>query len=286
MQSVDWTLNQSEPEQELCVECGQIHKELRLLLTQVQSQFITSDKNKIRFSFLTVSADSALEASWFSLTGWSAGNGWDDDWGSDGSSRVWRNHFWHCNTHTQNWSFKISPLSILFCLPQIEPSLTFHVEWSSACGGATVILGLAVVDGSILGEYFDQQQRVLVAVVEELAFEARRQSLGVLVPEDLRLRNATHLHWEASGFTSLHWLGLHVANDLRRLRNWKEEEEKILIILILILIESLWKIEFHVIISISQSALIIFLLDSLLTRRCMVLLFLPAMKVYSPASLL
>lgn len=99
------------------------------------------------------------------------------------------------------------------------PQLTFHVERRCAGRGAIVVLGLAVVDGGVLGEHLDQQQRVLVAVVEELALEARRQSLRVFVPEHLRLRDAAHLHREASRFPRHHRLGLHVAKDLRRLRD-------------------------------------------------------------------
>lgn len=99
------------------------------------------------------------------------------------------------------------------------PRLTFHVERRCAGRGAVVVLGLAVVDGGVLGEHLDQQQRVLVAVVEELALEARGQSLRVFVPGHLRRRDAAHLHREASRFPRHHRLGLHVAKDLRRLRD-------------------------------------------------------------------
>lgn len=99
--------------------------------------------------------------------------------------------------------------------------LTFHIERGGAGGRAVVVLRLAVVDSGVLGEYFDQKQRVLIAVVKELALEARRQSLGVFVPGDLRWRNAAHLNGEASRLSCLDWLGLHVTEDLRRLRDWK-----------------------------------------------------------------
>lgn len=106
----------------------------------------------------------------------------------------------------------------------LSSCFTFHVERRSAGGSAVVVLGLTVIDGSVLGEHLDQQQRVLVAIVEELALEACRQSLGVFVPEDLRLRNTAHLYWEASRFTRLHRLGLHVDEDLRRLRDWTRQK--------------------------------------------------------------
>lgn len=57
------------------------------------------------------------------------------------------------------------------------PRLTFHVERRRAGRSTVVVLSLAVVDGGVLGEHLDQQQRVLVAVAEELALEARGQSL-------------------------------------------------------------------------------------------------------------
>lgn len=125
-------------------------------------------------------------------------------------------------THTHKCpvvDLKYFPVHVCLCSTGVTSCHTFHVECCSARGGAVVVFGFAVVDGGVLGEDFDQQQRVLVAIMEELALEARRQSLGVFVPEDLRLRNAAHLHREASRFTGLHRLGLHVAEDLGRLRD-------------------------------------------------------------------
>lgn len=78
-----------------------------------------------------------------------------------------------------------------FCLAYI---FTFHIERGGAGGGAVVVLGLTVVGSSVLWENLDEQQRVLVPVLKELTLESRRERLGVLVPEDLRLRNAAHLH--------------------------------------------------------------------------------------------
>lgn len=112
----------------------------------------------------------------------------------------------HTHTHTlvSTHVLVILTVGVCLCSRGVASGLTFHVEHRCARGGAVVVLGLTVVDGGVLGEHFDQQQRVLVAVVEKLALEAWGQSLGVLVPEDLRLRNAAHLHREASRFTGLH----------------------------------------------------------------------------------
>lgn len=51
--------------------------------------------------------------------------------------------------------------------------LTFHIEHGGAGGCAVVIFGLTVVDSGILREDLNQQQCVLIAVVQELALEAR-----------------------------------------------------------------------------------------------------------------
>lgn len=75
---------------------------------------------------------------------------------------------------------------------------TFHSERGGACGLSVVVLGLTAVGGSVLGEDFEQQQRVLVSVMQELAFVAGGQHLGVFVPGHLRLRDAAHLCREAN----------------------------------------------------------------------------------------
>lgn len=129
-------------------------------------------------------------------------------------------------THRHNPESTHVLLLMWVLLTRLRSCFTFHVERCGARGSAVVIFGLTVVDGGVLREDFDQQQRVLVGIMEELAFEARGQSLGVLVPEHLRLRNAAHLHREASRLSSLHRLGLHVAKDLRRLRDWKTPNRK------------------------------------------------------------
>lgn len=103
------------------------------------------------------------------------------------------------------------------CSEREMSCLTFNVERGGARGGTALVLGLTVVDSCILREDLDQQQCVLVAIVKELALEARGQSLGVLVPEDLWCRNAAHLNREASGLPGLHRLRLHVTEDLGRL---------------------------------------------------------------------
>lgn len=104
-----------------------------------------------------------------------------------------------------------------------HPCLTFNIECCSACGSAILVLGLTGVDSSVFRKDLDEQQCVLVAIVQELALEASGESLGVFVPEDLRLGNTAHLDWEASWFSSLHRLGLHVAKDLRRLGDWTRQ---------------------------------------------------------------
>lgn len=103
---------------------------------------------------------------------------------------------------------------------------TFHSERGGACRLSIVVLGLAAVDGSVLWEHLEQQQRVLVSVVKELALVAGGQSLGVFIPEHLRLRDAAHLHREASRPTRRRCLGLHVADDLGRLRHCRQRAEE------------------------------------------------------------
>lgn len=96
---------------------------------------------------------------------------------------------------------------------------TFHGERGGACCLSVGVLGLAAVDDGVLGEDLEQQQRVLVSVVQELALVAWRQSLGVFVPGHLRLREAAHLHRETDRPTRHHRLRLHLTHDLRRLRH-------------------------------------------------------------------
>ena len=96
-------------------------------------------------------------------------------------------------------------------------AITFYIEWGSACGCSVVILGFTVVHSCILWEHLNKQQSVVVSFMKELALEARRQSLGVLVPGDLWLGNTSHCDREASWFSSFHRLGLHVLDDLRGL---------------------------------------------------------------------
>lgn len=99
---------------------------------------------------------------------------------------------------------------------------TFHSERGGACHLSVVVLGLAAVDAGVLGEDLEQQQRVLVSVVEELALVAGGQNLGVFVPGHLGLRQTADLHWEANRSTWQCCLGLHGADDLRRLRHCEQ----------------------------------------------------------------
>lgn len=75
---------------------------------------------------------------------------------------------------------------------------TFHSERGGACHLSVVVLGFAAVDAGVLGEDLEQQQRVLISVVEELALVAGGQNLGVFVPGHLGLREAADLHREAN----------------------------------------------------------------------------------------
>lgn len=100
-----------------------------------------------------------------------------------------------------------------------EKCLTFYCEGGGARSVSVVIFGLAAVDAGILREDFKQQQRVFVSIVKELTFEAGGQKLGVFVPEHLRLGEAGHLHRETNQPTRHRRLGLHVSDNLRKLRH-------------------------------------------------------------------
>lgn len=84
-------------------------------------------------------------------------------------------------------------VSFVFIVCVSHPCLTFNIECCGACGSAILVLGLTGVDSSVFRKDLDEQQCVLVAIVQELALEASGESLGVFVPEDLRLGNTAHL---------------------------------------------------------------------------------------------
>jgi len=93
---------------------------------------------------------------------------------------------------------------------------TFHSERGRACCLSVVVPGLTAVHSGVLGEDLEQQQRVLIFIMEELALVAGRQNLGVFVPGHLRLREAAHLCREANRPARHRRLRLHVMDNLRR----------------------------------------------------------------------